>query len=173
LLDWTLNPMAALFFAVEDSDQWSERSMKCGCGSEDCTPVVWATPGHRYRIRDCPFGDFEKLECLDNKGPYFIIPDHDESRAAVQGSIVSVWSDPLTDFSFLPGLDSLWRIRLRDRESSRHVLWLLHCLGINRETLFPDLDGLGRYLSWKHRLVHEKDYRQSGRPLPRTVEQGV
>jgi hypothetical protein len=45
--------------------------------------------------------------------------------------------------------------------------WALHCLGINQETLFPDLDGLGRYLSWKHQRIHQQEYQQTGAPQRR------
>ena len=41
-----------------------------------------------------------------------------------------------------------------------------NCLGIDRETLFPDMDGLGRYLSWKHRRIHQGAYEERYTPLP-------
>jgi len=40
LLDWTLNPLAALYFAVKDSDMWKDKGRCSKCGKEDCTPVV-------------------------------------------------------------------------------------------------------------------------------------
>jgi len=160
LLDWTLNPLAALYFAVEDSDIWQDK--QCGCGKEDCTPVVWAVKGHRHRMSDFPSQSFDGLE----NRPYFIIPDHDESRAAVQASIISLWGNPGQAFEDFSCLEGPWKIRIH-RDKSRHLLWILHCLGITAETLFPDLDGLGRYLTWKHRRIHEGDYCQCGRPQAR------
>jgi hypothetical protein len=160
LLDWTLNPLAALYFAVEDSDLWDE---KCpSCGNEDCTPVVWAVKGERHRMSDFRVHSLGRLK----KRPYFIIPDHDESRAAVQASIISLWGDPKQAFEDLPYLEKIWKISIL-RDKSRHLLWVLHCLGITAETLFPDLDSLGRYLAWKHRRIHETDYQQCGRPQAR------
>ncbi len=160
LLDWTLNPLAALFFAVEDADVWQDK--QCECKTDGCAPVVWAVRGHRHRVSDCPFQTFDELE----ERPYFVLPDHDESRAAVQSSILSLWGNPCKPFIELQCLEDPWRIRV-ERQASRHLLWVLHCVGITRETLFPDLDGLGRYLMWKHRHIHETDYREAGRPRPR------
>jgi len=156
-IDWTLNPLAALFFAVEDSDIWQDRP--CECMNKGCAPVVWAVRGHRHRVSDFPFQSFDELE----NRPYFVIPDHDGTRAAVQASIVSLWGNPLEPFTRLNCLEEPWSIHIQ-RDKSRHLLWVLHCLGINRETLFPDPDGLGSYISWKHRRIHEEDYRAFGRP---------
>jgi hypothetical protein len=159
LLDWTMNPLAALFFAVEDADNWCERA--CSCGKIGCAPSVWAATGNRYRVSDFPATSFDKLD----DGPLFVIPDREEHRAAVQSSIFAVWQDPRRDFDQLPGVDKVWRIRIT-REMAPHILWGLHCLGIDRETLFPDPDGLGVYLSWKHRRIHQREYRERGRPEP-------
>lgn len=159
LVDWTLNPLAALFFAVEDSDRWQER---CDCKENNCAPVIWAVTGTRHRLSYFPVHNFDDLE----NRPYFVVPDHDESRAAVQSSIVCLWGNPREAFTDLQCLEQPWKITI-DRQRSAHLLWLLHCLGITRETLFPDPDGLGMYLSWKHRRIHETDYRKAGRPEPR------
>lgn len=160
LLDWTMNPLASLFFAVEDSDNWLETCSHCN--NKDCSPVVWAAKGNRHRVSDFPVVRFDELE----NRPYFVIPDHDETRAAVQSSIFALWGDPTVPFTKLSCEGQLWRISI-PRPCSRHVLWTLHCLGITRETLFPDVDGLGKYLAWKHRHIHQSEFQKSGRPEPR------
>jgi len=160
LLDWTLNPLAALFFAVEGADQWQDD--RCDCRDVQCTPVVWGTAGHRYRVSDVPTTRFDNLW----ERPIFVIPDRIENRAAVQSSILAVWRSPWQPFDKLPGVDRIWRIRV-ERSKARHILWALHCVGIDRETLFPDPDGLGGYLAWKHRAVHRDEFERAGRPEPR------
>lgn len=164
LLDWSMNALAALFFAVEDSDLdlWDHEGKCPLCGLDACKPVVWAVAGARNRVPDFPHPRFDELE----NRPYFVIPDHAERRAAVQSSLVSLWADPYKPFDQLPGIGELWRIEI-DRRKAPHILWVLHLLGINRETLFPDADGLGRYLSWKTRRIHQFKYSREGRPEPR------
>ncbi len=141
LLDWTMNPLAALYFAVEDD-------------TADGNAVVWGMPGNRQRmdeIRDFNFG-FEPAPL------HFLIPDHTFHRAAVQASLLAFWGDPTKPLDeMVADKRSVWKITIPpDR---RHGFrWILHCLGIGRDTLFPGMDGLGNQLKWKHGRVHESDY---------------
>lgn len=127
LLVLTMNPLAALYFAVEQDEE--------GPGAD---AVVWAARGNRYRVSDLPRCKFDKL----GEGVYFVIPDHDENRAAFQSSLFAVWANPSKAFETVAPPETLWKITVPKGKRST-IKWMLHCVGINRETLFPDLDGLG------------------------------
>jgi hypothetical protein len=141
LLDWTMNPLAALYFAVED-DTVGEKA------------VVWGMPGNRQRmdeIRDINF--YCEPEPL-----HFIIPDHTFQRAAVQASLLAYWGNPTKPLDeFVPDKQTLWKITIPP-DRKRGCRWMLQCLGIGRDTLFPGMDGLADQLKWKHGRVHESEY---------------
>jgi FRG domain len=148
-LDWTLNPLAALYFAVED-----ERD-------DEHDAAAWAIAGHRGSFTPSP--PYERFPGL-TVGVEFLLPPRLFHRSATQASILAVWGDarrPLEEVVNSP--DGLWKI-IVPNEVRPHVRWSLHCLGINRQTLFPDLDGLGRYLRWKHSRTHEAEFVREGRP---------
>jgi len=141
LLDWTLNPLAALYFAVEE-------------GEDDHDGAVWAIAWHRELIASSPDGPLPQLEC----GVRFIIPPRLFHRSATQASILAVWGDPRLPFDdVVNSPQDLWKI-IVPKEARPCIRWSLHCLGVDRETLFPDMDGLGRYLTWKHSRIHQKLY---------------
>ncbi len=141
LLDWTMNPLAALYFAVEDD-------------TAEESAVVWGMPGNRHRmdeIREYNFG--YELAPL-----HFLIPDHTFHRAAVQASLLAFWGDPTKPLDeIVPDKRSLWKITIPP-DRRRGFRWILHCLGIGRDTLFPGMDGLGEQLKWKHGRAHEAEY---------------
>lgn len=141
LLDWTINPLAALYFAVED-ERIPERA------------VVWGMPWDRQRmdeIRDINFA-------YTPEPLHFFIPDHTFHRAAVQASLLAYWGDPTQPLDqIIPDKRILWKITIPPNRRPGFK-WILHCLGIGRDTLFPGLDGLGTHLEWKHRRIHQNEY---------------
>ncbi len=151
LLDWTMNPLAALYFAVEEES----------CEQEDA--VVWAIHGRRHRLQEInsvPFDNF------DDKA-HFVIPDRTFSRSAVQGTILAFWRD-LDERRFDEVVDKsvMWKFVI-PHDMRTGLKWILYCLGISRETLFPDLDGLGTSLAWKHWKRHQRDYEANSKPQAR------
>jgi hypothetical protein len=153
LVDWTLNPLAALYFAVENE-------------KDEYDAAVWAIAGDREFLANLPRKGWPKADA----GIQFFMSPRFFHRSATQASILAVWSDPrrqLDDPKNSPG--NLWKI-IVPKDARHCIRWSLHCLGIDRETLFPDMDGLGRYLTWKHGRVHQERYEEQCIPAPRTQQ---
>jgi hypothetical protein len=152
LLDWTLNALAALYFAVED-----ERD------DDKHDAAVWAIAGHRDILAVSPDEEFP----VSDEVKFYLPPRffHRSGDASLDPRRLGQSASSLRQRHREPARATLENYRPK-RGATAHPV--LHCLGVNRETLFPDLDGLGRYLAWKHSRTHEEEFKrerdEGGRP---------
>ncbi len=129
LLDWTHNPLAAAFFAVEpDCD-------------EDAAVYAWKPKG------DVIFAD-NAADPLNIEGIVRFNPRRVVTRIGRQSGQFSCHGPPHTDLCADP--DSHGQIvKITINNSSRDSYRKeLANLGVDRSTPFPDLDGLAGYLNW-------------------------
>lgn len=127
LLDWTTSPLVATFFAVE----WSGRKKL------DVAIYVERLPKSVKTIVDKIF-DITDVE--------FLFPYHFTKRITAQHGLFTAHPDPTTAYDS----DSLIKLVVpSDLRLEIHLA--LDAFGINRASLFPDLDGIAALVAWRYR----------------------
>lgn len=141
LLDWTFNPMIAAFFAV---------SLANDAEITDTQSVIYAHYSNHdfldtHKFPD-PFNIADKE--LTNNKVFRISPQSIVQRIIRQGAIFTIHfppSCPLEDC--LPQGDKLEKIIINKEYQKQFSIDLSH-YGINKMSMFPDLDGLSRHINW-------------------------
>jgi hypothetical protein len=138
LLDWTENPLAALWYSFIKRDTTEEyRVVWCFVVDEKdiVTPTLKLSPYTQDRTK-------------------VFKPDHITSRIVAQTAWFTVHKN-LKDKGFISldknrtYVDSLVKINFPNNVRKK-TLQQLDKLGVNAATLFPDMDGLSRYLAWRY-----------------------
>jgi len=142
LLDWTTNPLVALWFVVRNGP---------GTRRKSSFGIVW--------IFESKNEDIVNDSSIDSS-PYSLnrtmvyIPSHLSSRIAVQNSIFTV-------HKYISLHDWFYKFESNLREKYKlHKIKILtdffedfkkslDVYGINEATMFPGLDGLARHIKWK------------------------
>lgn len=125
LLDWTLNPLVALYFAVKPN--------------RDEDRVVWVVP-HEQSIVDVS----ESNDPFSIQQTQRFFPTAITNRISAQNGLFTIHSSP---FRPLDETESLDKITV-EKSAVRAIRRELATYGIHEQSLFPDLDGLSRHLRW-------------------------
>jgi hypothetical protein len=139
MLDWTTNPLIALYFAVESC-------FKQDMFGIDSAVYVVLHPGHVRRSAEDPF---------EIKDVEVIRPKHSTIRISAQSALLTIHPKP--DEPYVPEGSKKLIIKFK---AHHQMKFLLAFLGIHRAGLFPGLDGLCDHLSNLYRsgiLVKEKN----------------
>ncbi|EGQ9108451.1 FRG domain-containing protein [Vibrio cholerae] len=134
LLDWTSNPLKALYFAVEDMANPKDGVVY----SSDANNIDWDN----------------LIPELDANLPYFFRPQHLNERVIAQESMFLVFPiteeqkaiEPLSSDHY--DMDSFGLIEkfIIPNEAKKDIRFTLDTLGINRLSIYPGLDGAVDYV---------------------------
>lgn len=171
LPDWTVSPLAALYFAVRgemkqvwvlDPWRWNRAHVKDLYG-----PAVagWREiSGYLLDLEDAFNRDNDGNQ-TNEKWPVAIEPSHINRRIAAQGSKFVLFGTK-KDMVHSPTINRpkgrngkhsiLDRITI-PKDVALQLREALNQIGINERTMFPDLEGLGKHIAWewKSRAVPE------------------
>ena len=147
LLDWTRNPLVALYFAIEDGHQVHELA------DHNADSAVYVLKKHdtiRTVEQDIHDVDYVR-DPFDCQKVSRFIPPHIDNRIIVQSGVFTIHPNPRDPNPFPE--DAVEKIIIPD-EFRREWKKRLHVLGINRASLFPDLDNLAVHITWLRTNAH-------------------
>jgi hypothetical protein len=127
LLDWTESLLVAAYFAVVDVGVKGDA-------------VIYAVKGLRAVAKA------EEENPLRARGVGVYRPPHISPRIPAQRSVFTLHPNPTLAFA-PPGLQQ-WRVA---RAACGRIKAVLDACAINEASLFPDIDGLSRYLGWRYK----------------------
>ena len=140
LLDWTTNPLVALYFAVKDNIDPAEKEKEYkGCSAVYF--LIYKTP---------PLINYENIDPFKMKGSAIFWPPHITPRIKAQSGILTIQENPNIPFAYGSRLTKYiipYDLRIKLRK-------VLNSYGIHDSSMFPDLDGLSNHL----RKIREDHY---------------
>jgi len=155
LLDWSTNPLVALFFLLEGNPGKCRHRQPCECRGKTGAhhgAVFVLLKQDTFSAASLAKENAQPPLYKGRHDPGLIRPPDIDRRIAAQGSLFSIGSrptEPIQPNEIIP----------IDEESREPLLRQLDTLGINRRTLFPDLEGISDYLKWSaHDWVPDPGY---------------
>jgi hypothetical protein len=157
LLDWTANPLAALWFAVEKPPY------------KDKPGVVWIFPPPERDIINAERLPGRRQGPFEGKRTSVFQPNHITRRIVAQSGWFTVHKYLAEQRKFIPlEKNKSYKEHLTKLEIPAGIFsklrWNLDRFGVNQASMFPDLEGVSNYIQWLNSLLSDESKEQK-RPL--------
>jgi hypothetical protein len=141
LLDWTTNPLTALFFAIGDPLGTSELTK----AKVDNSAYQGDAAFYCLTIKSNFIDTTSEPDPFSCRAVGIVKPSHVTPRIRAQSGVFTIQPEPTTPLNELlkPNRVRKYRIVEAARESLRKELLLY---GVHHSSIYPDLDGLSAYL---------------------------
>ncbi|MGA9723662.1 MAG: FRG domain-containing protein [Candidatus Binatus sp.] len=140
MIDWTRNPLVALWFAVRDQPK------------DQAPAVVWA---YSYQFSDVIS---DSKDPFDIAKVYVYFPEHVYRTIQAQDGVFTVHPrmNRFEQFETIRDADMMLTKIEIPSEVFRHIRWSLYRLGTHEGSLFPGLSGIAGKIKYKYRLLEDE-----------------
>lgn len=144
LLDWSISPLVALFFATEPR-----------MNSENGNLLESDADVGVYALHDCSYLKIEEITPFSIDKPGLFVPSHITPRITGQGGLFTIQPNPTERLEINFEEEEHRKITLYTFEQKivMDIQKNLYTLGIRKSLLFPDLDGYATEIKMRHNLA--------------------